>query len=237
MKNKNSLNLGIIGNCKSAALINEDSSIDWCCLPQFDSPSVFGKIIDEKIGGSFKVECDPSYQIKQSYIENTNILRTRFSQGENIFELLDFMPRYQKEDGLYYAPPELTRVFKHISGSPNLKIIYDPRLEYAIGETNNYIKEDFIVSVVDDKHYDTLFLYTDFDKESVLSSEEFTLEKDQFTTVSYNEKINVPALENTLLEYERTKVYWLNWCHKTPNFKKLQSGDFEKCNDLKAIDF
>ena len=53
-KHADSLNFGIIGNCKSAALINEDSSIDWCCLPQFDSASVFGKILDQKIGGEFK---------------------------------------------------------------------------------------------------------------------------------------------------------------------------------------
>ena len=44
------LNYGIIGNCKSSALINEDSSIDWSCLPQFDSPSVFGKILDDQKG-------------------------------------------------------------------------------------------------------------------------------------------------------------------------------------------
>ncbi len=237
MKNKNSFNLGIIGNCKSVALINEDSSIDWCCLPQFDSPSVFGKIIDGKIGGSFKIECDPSYQIKQAYIENTNILCTRFSKGNHIFELLDFMPRYQKEDSLYYAPPEITRVFKHISGSPKLKIIYDPRLEYAIGETNNYIKDDFIVSVVDDKYYDTLFLYTDIDKESVVSGKEFTLEEDQFTTVSYNEKIKIPTLERTLLEYERTKVYWLNWCHKTPTFQNYNQEILRSAMTLKQLTF
>ena len=74
LKKKDSLNLGIIGNCKSAALINEDSSIDWCGLPQFDSPSVFGKILDKNIGGSFKVECDDSYRITQSYIADTCIL-------------------------------------------------------------------------------------------------------------------------------------------------------------------
>ena len=51
---EDNLNYGIIGNCKSSALINEDSSIDWCCLPQFDSPSVFGRILDEKKGGFFK---------------------------------------------------------------------------------------------------------------------------------------------------------------------------------------
>jgi GH15 family glucan-1,4-alpha-glucosidase len=48
------LNYGIIGNCKSAALINEDSSIDWLCLPQFDSASVFAKILDEKKEGILK---------------------------------------------------------------------------------------------------------------------------------------------------------------------------------------
>ena len=91
------LNFGIIGNCKSAALINEDSSIDWCCLTQFDSPSVFGKVIDENIGGHFKIECDTSYHITQTYIKNTAILCTRFENDDNAFEVLDFMPRFQKE--------------------------------------------------------------------------------------------------------------------------------------------
>jgi len=49
------LNFGIIGNCKSAALINENGSIDWCCLPEFDSPSVFAKILDDNKGGGFWV--------------------------------------------------------------------------------------------------------------------------------------------------------------------------------------
>ena len=48
---RDNLNYGIIGNCQSSALIYKDSSIDWCCLPRFDSPSIFGKIIDNKIGG------------------------------------------------------------------------------------------------------------------------------------------------------------------------------------------
>ena len=45
--NQENLNYGIIGNCKSSALIKDDSSIDWCCLPEFDSPSVFAKILDQ----------------------------------------------------------------------------------------------------------------------------------------------------------------------------------------------
>ena len=73
------------------------------------------------------------------------------------------MPRFKKEDGVFYSPPEIVRVFKHLSGTPTFRVIYDPKLEYAIGQTKNYVKDNFIVSIVDDKHYDTLFLYTDFD--------------------------------------------------------------------------
>ena len=163
------LNYGIIGNCKSSALINEDSSIDWSCLPQFDSPSVFGKILDDQKGGAFKIVCDQSYQITQKYLEKTAILLTRFDNGTDVFQLLDFMPRYQKDNGIYYAPPEITRLVKIIKGNPVIKVIYDPKLEYAQGETKNYIKDDYIVSVVDDVRYDTLTMYTDLNKASVIN--------------------------------------------------------------------
>ena len=108
----NTLNFGIIGNCQSSALINENSSIDWCCLPQFDSGSVFAKILDEEKGGSFKIECDETYNTSQNYIENTSILVTKFENEENSFELIDFMPRYQKENGSFYSPPEIIRFIK-----------------------------------------------------------------------------------------------------------------------------
>ena len=181
------LNYGIIGNCKSSALINEDSSINWCCLPQFDSASVFGKILDDEIGGSFRIECDDSYKISQKYLDKTAILLTRFDNGNDVFQLLDFMPRYQKDNGVYYAPPEITRLVKVIKGNPLIKVLYDPRLEYAQGETKNYVKDDFIVSVVDDERYDTLTLYTDLDKTSVLSGDEIKLDKDYFFKISYKD--------------------------------------------------
>ena len=98
--NKKNLNYGIIGNCKSAALINSDSSIDWCCLPKFDSPSVFANILDDDIGGSFKIECDSSYVLSQNYCNKTSVLITNFSNKINEFNVIDFMPRYQKENGI-----------------------------------------------------------------------------------------------------------------------------------------
>ena len=234
---KDTLNYGIIGNCKSSALINEDSSIDWCCLPQFDSPSVFGKILDYKIGGQFKIVTDASYSISQEYCKNTCILITKFQSQAHAFHLLDFMPRYQKESTNYYAPPEITRFLRHVKGRPSFKVIYDPKLEYALGITRNYIKDDFIVSIVDDEHYDTLYLYTDLDKNNILSGSEMILEKDQFMTASYNEKIEIPTIDTIYYELEVTKTYWLHWCYKTPTFKNYNAEVLRSAMTLKLLTF
>ena len=231
------LNYGIIGNCKSSALINEDSSIEWCCLPQFDSPSVFGKILDQKKGGSFQILCDNSYSITQKYVDNTCILITKFDNGSDAFELLDYMPRFQKENGVYYAPPEICRILKLVKGNPKLKVLYDPRLVYSIGRTNNYEKNDFIVSVVNEERYDTLYLYTDLNKKNILECSEISLDRDYFLTISYNEKINPPSLDHINLELERTKVYWLNWCFKTPTYKNYNSQILRSAMTLKLLTF
>ena len=231
------LNYGIIGNCKSSALINEDSSIEWCCLPQFDSPSVFGKILDKKKGGSFKIQCDSSYSITQKYLDNTCILMTKFDNGSDAFELLDYMPRFQKENGVYYAPPEICRILKLVKGNPKLKVLYDPRLVYSIGRTNNYEKNDFIVSVVNEERYDTLYLYTDLNKKNILECSEISLDRDYFLAISYNEKINPPSLDHINLELERTKVYWLNWCFKTPTYKNYNSQILRSAMTLKLLTF
>ena len=59
------LNYGVIGNCRSAALISDKGSIDWFCLPDFDSPSIFARILDNVKGGYFSVVVDDNYIISQ----------------------------------------------------------------------------------------------------------------------------------------------------------------------------
>ena len=118
----NNLDYGIVGNCRSAALISKTGSVDWCCLPEFDSSSVFAKLLDAKIGGEFEILVSEDYHITQAYIDKTNILVTTFTNGKDCFEVHDFMPRYHKQNGGYYYPPELIRYFKLISGQPKFKI-------------------------------------------------------------------------------------------------------------------
>ncbi|MFT7330249.1 MAG: GH15 family glucan-1,4-alpha-glucosidase [Roseivirga sp.] len=233
----NNLDYGIIGNCRSAALVSKQGSIDWCCLPKFDSPSVFAKLLDEKKGGSFGFIVDESYRITQNYISNTAILVTKFSNGLDVFEVIDFMPRYHKLKVGYHSPPEFIRYIKYISGKPEIKVDYNPKLEYAKGVTSNYVKTNFIVSLKDEYAYDTLFLYTDLDKSMVTNGAPIVLSSDHYFLVGYNEKLFMPNLKFALLEFERTKVYWLNWMERTPTYNNYNEQIGRSAMTLKLLSY
>lgn len=213
------LNYGVIGNCRSAALVSKYGSIDWLCLPDFDSPSIFAKLLDEKKGGSFSIEVSESYTIVQEYKPGTNILKTTFASPEGVFDLLDFMPRYRTSDTTYYTSPELYRFIKYVSGKPRFKVIYDPVLNYAQEEAvlvkrNNYIRTS---SKVNDK--DNIYLYSSLDFDAILNQEEIELNKDEFLFLSYNQKLVTVDINRVRLEYQRTKVYWLNWSYRSKRFE------------------
>ena len=86
-------NYGIIGNMRTVALVGMNGSIDWYCYPHFDSPSIFGAILDDKKGGRFQISADSDgVRHKQFYWPSTNVLVTRFLLADGIAELEDFMP-------------------------------------------------------------------------------------------------------------------------------------------------
>ncbi|HLT33776.1 MAG TPA: glycoside hydrolase family 15 protein [Aquaticitalea sp.] len=231
------LHYGIIGNCRSAALISATGSLDWCCLPEFDSPSVFAKLLDAEVGGHFGFAVDNKYQITQSYLEDTCILVTTFKEGGNIFEVHDFMPRYAKGKGQFHTPPEIIRYIKLVSGRPIFKVHYGPKLEYGLGETNTYIKDAFIVSLTDKEKFDTLFLYSDFDKKAIAEGSAIELTSDGYFLIGYNEKIVAPTLKTTKVDLERTKVYWLNWMETTSSYKKYNKEIGRSAMTLKLLSY
>mgnify|MGYP001193893129 FL=1 len=86
-------NHGVIGNMRTVALVGMDGGIDWFCCPNFDSPSVFGAILDDDKGGRFSIR--PVHEAtarKQFYWPETNVLVTRFLSDEGVGEVTDFMP-------------------------------------------------------------------------------------------------------------------------------------------------
>lgn len=216
-------NYGTVGNCRTAALISKKGSIDWLCLPDFDSPSVFGKLLDEEKGGSFSFLVDDSYAISQYYLEHTNILCTLFESEEGSFEVIDFMPRYKMLENEYYLPPELYRLIRFKRGTPRFRIHYAPALDYARVEAKHEITPDFMkTSSVSDKH-DTFFLYSSLDYERILSGDEITLTMDEFLLVTYNQKLIPINMDRVDLEFQRTRVYWRNWSNRSRKFTRYNS--------------
>ncbi|MBC8472187.1 MAG: glycoside hydrolase family 15 protein [Planctomycetes bacterium] len=211
----NNLDYGIIGNCKSAALISRNGSIDWCCLPDFDSSSVFAKILDSEKGGFFSIEPVGKYNIQQKYLEKTNILITEYSRGENIFQVYDFMPRYKTDSGIYHCPPDIIRFIRYLHGKPRFRINYKPRLAYAQYESQIEVSKEFIKAMTLKGSYESVYLYSDLPFEKIVNSKPLTIRKDCFLILSYNQKLIKPDMNWVRLEYQRTKVYWLGWVAKT----------------------
>ncbi len=210
-------NYGVIGNSKSAALISDTGSIEWLCFPDFDSSSEFAKILDDN-GGEFAISVDQGYSITQSYHPNTNILRTRFEKGDDKFEFIDFMPCYKTENNKIFNPPDLIRFVRLVSGSPKIKIIYNPKLNYALGETKLEIDNEYIKSYTLSGVYESIFLYSNFPYEKIINEEEILLKSDGYFYMSYNEKLKVPTLDDVNLSLQRTEVYWLDWVEKGLGF-------------------
>lgn len=233
----NNLDYGIIGNCRSSALISRYGAIEWLCLPHFDSSSVFAKILDKKKGGSLEIFVNEEYEIRQFYQKNTNILVTRFNKGEDVFEVHDFMPRYRNGDQVVYNPPDVIRYIRHISGSPVIRLCYEPMLEYAEHKTYTIKENDYIKSYTRRGPYDSLYLYTDFDRDKVLQGVELTITADHFILLSYHQKILPQTVERSYLKLQRTKVYWLNWSEKTTRYVRFGEEIVRSALVLKLLSY
>ena len=121
----------------SAALVGTDGSLDWCCLPRFDSPSVFAALLDQDIGGCFRVgPASPRVEASQEYVQDTNVLETTFKTGSGVVSVIDFMPIPDDDDDGSpdiepSSPPEIHRLVTCLSGQMELRCDFQPRHDYA----------------------------------------------------------------------------------------------------------
>src|SRR5271166_4733303 len=84
---------GVIGDCHSVVLVAPDGSVDWGCLPDFDSPAIFCRLLDSQHGGYFQIM--PTNCVingSQRYLRDSNVLQTRFTSAAGELLLTDFMP-------------------------------------------------------------------------------------------------------------------------------------------------
>jgi GH15 family glucan-1,4-alpha-glucosidase len=122
-------NHGIVGNMHSAALVGLDGSVDWLCLPRFDSPSVFGAILDAEKGGRFRIApaATGALRQKQYYWPDTNVLVTRFLHPDGIAEIDDYMPVGPGAE----PDAQLVRRVRVVRGQLPLEVECRPAFDYA----------------------------------------------------------------------------------------------------------
>ena len=123
---------GVIGDLHTVALVAMDGDIDWCCLPQFDSPSVFATLLDETNGGHFKLAPEQGGTNRQMYMPETNVLLTRFLREEGVGEVIDFMPvrrvKSQQSDSVGH---EIVRIAQAVRGAVRFRLECAPAFNYA----------------------------------------------------------------------------------------------------------
>lgn len=123
---------GIIGNLQSIALVGNDGSIDWLCLPNIDSPSIFGALLDADDGGRFSVSPDGEWDSVMTYLEDSNVLVGKFRTRTGVYTLTDFMdvPSPGKRT-LKCKEHALFRLLRVRQGTVRVRIRFEPRFDYG----------------------------------------------------------------------------------------------------------
>lgn len=205
---------GLVGNGLSCALVSKQGSVDWMCLPYFDSPSCFASSLDKDRGGSLGITFPygADYTSTQTYLKNTNVLVTTFTNHTSRFQLIDFMPRWEEGPrGKAHCPPQFTRILRVLSGEVKLNIVFDPKLDYGRGETTVHSVDEHTLVARNGEH--RLFLTTNLKATRVLHEDFITLKpgKDYFVAVSNEAWQQPPVLGQIHDGLEKTLFYWRRW--------------------------
>ncbi|HMD43267.1 MAG TPA: glycoside hydrolase family 15 protein [Candidatus Acidoferrum sp.] len=198
--------LGLIGNCQVSALVGHNGEIVWCCLPRFDSEPVFSTLLDATDGGRFIVGAADGQSGEQIYLENTNILETRFRTPSGSFRVIDFAPRFVQFDRTF-RPTQIYRIIEPIEGTPRIQVVCEPRIGWSKGvptrlNGSNHVRFEGFDS--------QLRLTTDIPV-SYLNGQPFTLTERCHMVLSWG----VPVEESLRSLADRflgeTQRYWQRW--------------------------
>jgi GH15 family glucan-1,4-alpha-glucosidase len=228
------LDHGAVGNGRLIALVSPTSAIEWLCLPRFDSPSVFARLLDARRGGTFRfLSGERELRGTLRYLPNTNVLATAFQDEGGAWEVVDFAPRIPEGLGVR-VPMEIVRLVRPLAGSPRLRVDFDPRPDYArveprLRETTAGI--EVLGGTV------PLHLSTNLPCPYVLSRREFVLNRPVYFVLTYGRRETPPSLATVLNELELTVAGWRAWSKSCalPNFAAAQVMRSALCLKLHAF--
>jgi GH15 family glucan-1,4-alpha-glucosidase len=135
-------NHALIGNLRTAALVSTDGSIESYCVPNFDSPSVFARILDKDKGGHFSISPKIPFTTKQNYLPSSNVLQTKFLNEEGAVSVTDFLPRNSVATAQKPLLHWLIRRVEVVRGKQSLRVECAPAFHYALHEHRTSLVPD-----------------------------------------------------------------------------------------------
>ncbi len=219
-------NYGIIGNMHTSALVGIDGSIDWYCCPHFDSPSVFAAILDNSIGGRFRIAPrDKGVTHKQLYWPDTNVLITRFLSDGGVGEIDDFMPVGTP----HLTPHQIIRRVKVVRGEMTFRLECRPAFDYARAEHKTHLHGG--TARFDGPGLSlTLLTSVPLRRNGNAIASEFTLREGETAVVILRQVDNdaenppCPSVEEVEAMFRSTVGYWKRWlsqCTYTGRWREM----------------
>ena len=230
---------GVIGDMHTAALVGLDGSIDWYCAPRFDSPSVFAALLDVRKGGKFQLSPTESFTAKQSYEGETNVLSTIFESKQGRIKLTDFMPCFM-EKGDLKGLREIHRIADCVEGELGLRIIFQPRLDYARGNTTLLEAAEGIIAKNRGHQINLASSVKLRVADSDILTHEFRLSKGQRAVfvLKWGKKPAIPLTRyETSKKLSKTLSYWKRWVGHVKYQGPFRANVVRSCLVLKLLQY
>lgn len=203
--------MGLIGNCSYMAYVDKKANIRWMCLPRFDSSFVFGSLLDEDKGGEFSVTPAGSFDSRQYYISNTNVLCTEFKCEYGTFRVIDCAPRFSQYER-HFKPLMLVRKLEVIEGMPRIKVRCRPRGNYGESAPEVVIGSNHLRFLNFDMQ---VRLTTDISLSNILEDQPFVLDQNRYLVFTYGVPLEAP-LKSTAEDFiNKTVRHWQAWIKST----------------------
>jgi len=205
---------GVIGDLSTIALVGSDGSIDYMCLPHFDSPTIFAALLDDKRGGCFSIApATKGSRCKQLYLPDTNILLTRFLSDDGVGEITDFM--VIDDDDRTQA---IVRRVKGIRGPFTFRLRCAPRFDYARARHKVEQHDDEVLFIAEDAGCTKLRLRTPVPLRIEGGDAFGEITVDSAETVDFVLEIALPDDDNASAApgwvdnaFDDTLRYWRGW--------------------------
>src|SRR5579872_4897086 len=213
----------LIGDCETAALVAKDGSIDWLCLPRFDSPACFAALLDTPESGRWQIAPAAKWRVSRRYLPHTLILETTFHVGGGVVAVTDFMPRRARH-------PKIVRIVKGKRGTVRMQM--DLVMRFDFGLTVPWVtrrRDGTLVAISGPNRLvlatsvplrgEGLHTIADFD---VRAGQTFCFE------LTYGDSVApLPAKGDPKSSLKTTETWWRNWISRC-KYKGPFAGDLER---------